>query len=205
MLEVPRNPPWGFLPKVQPQQHCVSHGLSPTSTFITHFKERAAAKIIISLALPISVSVPIQHPWGPPASQLRWSMTYLPLSLTKPSRAALELLKAPQSIHSIAKTSLWAWKVRDGTIISVTAKTRPQAWRMQITGAVSWSIRHHSGSWQLRWLSVFFWRLAWAQEPQKASCNACPLTGNITKPSAYIWKRGGFFTLLVHSSTEDFF
>lgn len=33
-------------------------------------------------------------------------------SLPKPSRAALKLLKAPQSIHSTAKSSLWAQKVR---------------------------------------------------------------------------------------------
>lgn len=100
MLEVPYPPPWGFLPKVQPQQYCFNHGLSSTSTFITHFKEREAAKIIISSALAfpewaVSVSVLIKHHWGPLASQLRWSMTYLILSLPKPSRAAPHMAKSP--------------------------------------------------------------------------------------------------------------
>lgn len=149
MLEVPYPTPCGFLPNVQ---HCFNHDLSSTSTFITHFKERAAAKIIISSAFPLlsEQSLFLSSSNTPGALQTcssggPWLISLL--SLPKPLRAALKLLKAPQSLHSIAKTSLWAWKVRDGTLISVTLKTRPQG----SENAVNWEniLIHQAPLWQL--------------------------------------------------------
>lgn len=130
------------------------------------------------------------------------------ISLSSTIKGSTKLLRAPQGIHSIAKTSLWAWKVKMELLSVWQQKPDHRLLRMELPVECSdpSGTTLATGNLGDFLLTALFFSEGWHEHrnPRKLFVMPAPSQGILWSHQLKFGKRVGFFTLLMHSSTQDF-